>query len=120
MKTKEAATLSLIFTVHMLITVVPSPLDRLLDFVIPYVSAFIAFVFLENSKIALLCALPTTVRNYMALIENYPFIYLMFQEKADLVILYMIVTIPVTSILEVFLAKSTVKKLKLKERVGYA
>jgi len=110
----------LIFVVHILIVVVPSPLDEILDLLAPYVSAFIAFIFLENSKIALLCALPTTVRNYMALIKNYPFIYLMFQEKADLVILYMLVSIPITSILEVFLAKFTVKKLKLKERVGYA
>ena len=120
MKTKEAATLSLIFTVHMLITVVPSPLDRLLDFVIPYVSAFIAFVFLENSKITLLCALPTTIRNYIALIKRYPLFFLVFEEKAPLVILYLIVSIPLSNMLEIFLAKFTVKKLKLKERVGYA
>mgnify|MGYP000135473198 CR=1 FL=1 len=134
MKTKEITMLSLIFTVYLLPEVLPPPLDGLIAFVAPYMSAFIAFVLLGNFKIALLCSLPTTVRGYEVLIKSYPLIIdyhsqisatfnrlFGFQEMPPgFILLYLLVGMPVLSILEVFLAKSTVEKLKLKERVGYA
>ena len=112
--------LSLIFAFHIIIIIFPPPLDIILDSIVVYLSAFIAFIFFDNFKIALLCSIPVTARNYIGLIKVHPIIFGLFPlEEAVLLTQFMIITIPTMSIIEIFLAKFTVEKLKLRERIGY-